>query len=493
MSGLFSNVSGYLGLRFNSGRDAGYMPGGCCCNNSIWGGNFGSMMPYTGSFGMFNPIGFNNFGGSNFGSMFMPQFGGFNPFGNFSQFGGSFGTYGSQFGGYAQFGGSSYGNNGFGNLLGYLGAGLLGYTLGKQKADNTEATTEKSQTAASNQQSSNASATTQANGQAETKNTNTKVTNSTPNNAAANSTKQTSGNENSSNDEIISSVPKTETKPEVKAPLSGNNEVINSVKNTANSTVTTQPNKEPIAKKEIRSKEQIEAEDNAKIEKHYRDKAKEYGIDVSKEKNIEKIKALVNASTAKATINKMDSENASKTNRQIATDLLVARPRVTRKVEVTKTKSNETYVSMVNSQVIPPVKVTGMGTEVTTGIDVLTEIPFVSVKSKDNTTVLYKFKKGGKAEWDKTFLSEKITVNPDGSGKIERLNNEDGHDISHTTFKYDSKKDLVEQTIAYEMNKTKEIYTEPNDEGSFNKKTVTDAKGTTLYKWDATKKDYVKQ
>lgn len=134
MSGFFNNLSGFLGIRFNSGGDGIYQPGGCYCNNNffgnIWGGSYGTMMPFGNTY---NPFGFNNFG-----SMFMPNYG-INQCGGYNQFGGygEFNNYGSQFGAYGQFSGSDCGcnqnNNGFGRFLGYLGVGLLGYVLGKQK------------------------------------------------------------------------------------------------------------------------------------------------------------------------------------------------------------------------------------------------------------------------------------------------------------------------------------------------------------------------
>lgn len=425
MSGLFSNISGFFGLRFNSGRNGGYMPGGCCCNNNfgnIWGGNFGGIMPYSNSYSMFNPFEFNNFGCSNFGSMYMPTFGGCNPYGG-SQFGGygEFNNYGSQFGGYAQFGGSGYGNNGFGNFLGYLGAGLLGYTLGKQKTDKVEETTEKAQSSGNVEQKNNTQTLpeakdAQANGN----------TNNTKDNTNNNSANNASGNENKQNDNIISSVPNTEVK---------NDEVVS----TINNQIASQTSNESVVKSETNTKL------NAKVGKIEEEKKSLTKEEIAKKK----VKPLcITEDLVKLPRTSYDSKTETKDSAKITTG---------------KYEGDKIFKVVEN-----------------------TDGSSVTYFNEDNDK-----RTGFEAEgWDKI-----IRLNKDGSGSIERKNTSeyDGREVGVFIEKYDSTKNLFERKITDEKKGITEIYTELNHYAEFDKKTVTDAKGTTVYTWDKTKKDYVKQ
>lgn len=482
MSGIFSNISGFFGLRFNSGQNGGYMPGGGCCNNNfgnIWGGNFGAMMPYN-SYNMFNPFGFNNFGCSNFGSMFMQPFGGFNQFGSFNQFGGfgSFGNYGSQFGGYAQFGGCDYGNNGFGNFLGLLGAGILGYSLGKQKTDKAEETTEKSQSSGNVEQKNNAQAPAeskdaQANGQA-------------TNNKTDNSTNKASGNENKQNDNIISSVPNTELKPEVKAPTAGNNEVkspaANKSKDETKIKSTDKANNskklEMTAAEKAKAKEKEAAEEQKELENYFKNRAKQLGIDVSKD-NYETMRAKVlanNPDPKAAAIYKKNLEKANEGNN--------------------KTKQSTLEL---NLRMIPD-----MGydkeTKVENGVTTITGkysngYEYKVIQNADGSYVTYMdYDHDKKHGLDKDGWDIIIRRNKDGSGTVEKLYQDDtGYGTEITKYDNEQNNYNVTKTVKLTRPVATEIYTEYNDDNSYNKKTVIDAKGTTNYTWDKTKQEYIKQ
>lgn len=492
MSGRFGNLGGFIEIMFNS-RGNSYIPGGgCCCNNSfgnIWGGNFGGMMPFANTY---NPFGFNNFGYSNFGSMFMPQFGG-------SQFGGygEFNNYGSEFGAYAQFGGSDYGcqrnNNGFGKLLGYLGVGLLGYGVGQSEGKtfgdkfsnfiNTllgnktkKDSTDKDTNAAKNQ--------TAENKEQKSKKTLAEVL------ADRKSSLKASLDQMAEIKEIENS--HTEDYKKAKKALESGlsqKEILELKANTEESAKLDEELIELLKKAVKEAEDEIKANKETKLKEAEQINTKVIELQKSRKDLLEvtegslKLKKEIIAE-AEAKLNAEKTKKISGNNEGASKQKITETEEEKKLKEDAKSKAlmliasdreKSTIYSTRPTQIPATVyDKTHMGTKGYQALDTVT-----TIENNDGSSVTYIDEDGDKktglnAEgWDRI-----VRLAADGSGTIEAK----GLDInekenSTITKKYDAAKNRLEETVKYNKTGIIEVYSEPNKNNGFNKKTVTNPDG----------------
>lgn len=419
MSGDFGNLSGFIEIMFNSRKGNSYMPGGGCCNNSfgnIWGGNYGTMMPFANTY---NPFGLNNFEYSNFGSMYMPQFGGCNPYGG-SQFGGygEFNNCGSQFGAYAQFGGSDYGcernNNGFGKLLGYLGVGLLGYGIGQSEGN-------------------------------------------TLGDKVSNFFNKLFGNKTEKD-----SVPKIEGAAPKQEASSGSN----AEKAKANEAQINKTDKD-AEKAKVNETQKAQADKTKAEASTDAEKAKKQAEgntdNISKQKSTAAKQTEITTEIKKA-VTETEEEKKLKADAQIKALCLVS-------VDRDKSKINSTRLTPVPATVYDK---THLGLKGYQALDTVT-----TIENNDGSSVTYIDEDGDKETGFENGWDRIVRLAKDGSGTIEAK----GLDInekenSTITKKYDVEKNLLEETVKYNKTGIVEVYSEPNQNNGFNRKTVTNPDGT---------------